>query len=235
MLVLYSIIVGFLTGSAVAAGAARMYHIPGSQAMGAFRTLGELNACQGDRVSHFAFGFGFLLNSAAATVATGALTQDVLHRIVPNFSAGILLFRDKSVENTLHNPAKMFFVGGIVGALVMAFLVSLSSIVPTEMAKIAKDILTPAATWMINPVMPIIFLLAALDAGKITGTWAVILGGLAHMIMGNGTPGVILGILIGQSIQEKGMNKTSGIIMVISLILLIVIAYFRGFFAKFGL
>ena len=37
---------------------------------------------------------------------------------------------------------------------------------------------------MINPVMPIVFWLAALDAGKLTGVWATVLGGLAHMIMG---------------------------------------------------
>ncbi|MDR0485075.1 MAG: DUF4311 domain-containing protein [Alphaproteobacteria bacterium] len=235
MLILYAIIVGFIGGAAVSAGAARMYHIPQTQAMGAFRTLGELNACQGDKISHFSFGFGFLLNSAAAAVSTGALTQDVLHRVIPNFSAGILLFKNKSVEETLHNPYKMFIVGGFVGAIVMAFLVSLSRLVPTEVALIAKEILTPAANLMINPVMPIVFLLAALDAGKITGTWAVILGGLAHIIMGNGTPGIILGILIGQSIQDnKGLNKTTVIMIGISVILLVSIAYFRGIFSKIG-
>ena len=235
MLILYAIIVGFLAGAAVSAGAARMYHIPKTQAMGAFRTLGELNACQGDKISHFSFGFGFLLNSAASAVATGALTQDVLHRVIPNFSAGLLLFKNKSIEETLHNPLKMFFVGGIVGAGVMAFLVSLSAIIPTEIATVAREILTPAANLMINPVMPIVFLLAALDAGKTTGTWAVVLGGLAHIIMGNGTPGVILGILIGQTIQDKGVNKTAVVMMIISFILMVSIAYFRGFFAKIGL
>ena len=41
-----SLIIGALGGAAVAAGAARMFHAPEIQAMGAFRTLGELNACK---------------------------------------------------------------------------------------------------------------------------------------------------------------------------------------------
>lgn len=42
------------------AGAARMFHAPTVQGMGAFRTLGELNSCEGDPASHFSFGLGFL-------------------------------------------------------------------------------------------------------------------------------------------------------------------------------
>ena len=88
---------------------------------------------------------------------------------------------------------------------------------------------------MINPVMPIVFWLAALDAGKLTGVWATVLGGLAHMIMGNAVPGIVLGILIGQTIDESGYNKSVRIMITIVVILFIVIAYFRGFFAKLGL
>ena len=44
IIIFKSIIIGFLLGGAVAAGAARMFHAPETQGLGAFRTLGELNA-----------------------------------------------------------------------------------------------------------------------------------------------------------------------------------------------
>ena len=40
-----SLIIGGLVGVGVGAGAARMFHAPTVQGMGAFRTLGELNSC----------------------------------------------------------------------------------------------------------------------------------------------------------------------------------------------
>ena len=55
-------------------GVARMFHAPKVQGMGAFRTLGELNACENDPVAHFSFGFGFFFNAWASAVGTGALT-----------------------------------------------------------------------------------------------------------------------------------------------------------------
>ena len=85
---------------------------------------------------------------------------------------------------------------------------------------------------MINPVMPIIFWLAALDAGTTTGVWGTILGGLAHMIMGNAVPGIVLGILIGQSKESNGYNRSTKVMIAIVIILFIAIAYFRGFFGK---
>ena len=103
VIVIKSLIIGFIGGAAVAAGAARMFHTPNSQSMGAFRTLGELNACQGDPMAHFSFGLGFLFNAAAAVMAAGALTQDVFHRIVPNFAAASLLIKNKNVEETMHD------------------------------------------------------------------------------------------------------------------------------------
>ena len=48
-----SLVIGGLVGVGVGAGAARMFHAPTSQGMGAFRTLGELNSCEGDPASHF--------------------------------------------------------------------------------------------------------------------------------------------------------------------------------------
>lgn len=46
-----SLIIGGLVGVGVGAGAARMFHAPTTQGMGAFRTLGELNSCEGDPAS----------------------------------------------------------------------------------------------------------------------------------------------------------------------------------------
>jgi hypothetical protein len=47
--------------------------------------------------------------------------------------------------------------------------------------------------------MPVIFLIAALDAGKKTGSMALILGVLSQFISGNSIPGIILGILVGSA------------------------------------
>ncbi|AVQ17894.1 MAG: DUF4311 domain-containing protein [Fusobacterium mortiferum] len=235
LIIIKSLIIGFIGGAALTAGAARMFHTPNSQSMGAFRTLGELNACQGDTMAHFSFGLGFLFNSAAAVVASGALTQDVFHRVIPNFAAATLLLKNKKVEETLYDPLKMGIVGGIIGAIIVAFLNTVAFLIPASLSNIAREILSPAAAMMINPVMPIVFWLAALDAGKLTGVWATVLGGLAHMIMGNAVPGIVLGILIGQTIDESGYNKSVRIMITIVVILFIVIAYFRGFFAKLGL
>lgn len=235
LIIIKSLIIGFIGGAALTAGAARMFHTPNSQSMGAFRTLGELNACQGDTMAHFSFGLGFLFNSAAAVVASGALTQDVFHRVIPNFTAAILLSKNKKVEETLYDPFKMGVLGGILGAIIVAFLNTVAFLIPTSLANIAREILSPAAAMMINPVMPIVFWLAALDAGKLTGVWATVLGGLAHMIMGNAVPGIVLGILIGQTIDESGYNKSVRIMITIVVVLFVVIAYFRGFFTKLGL
>ncbi|KYE92272.1 hypothetical protein AGR55_24305, partial [Salmonella enterica subsp. enterica serovar Typhimurium] len=73
--------IGALVGVGVGAGAARMFHAPTSQVMGAFRTLGELNSSEGDPASHISFGLGFFLNAWATSVAAGTFTQDVDHRI----------------------------------------------------------------------------------------------------------------------------------------------------------
>lgn len=233
--IIKSLIIGALGGGAVAAGAARMFHTPKSQSMGAFRTLGELNACQGDPLAHYSFGLGFLFNAAAAVVASGALTQDVLHRIVPNLSAGTLLFKNKNPEETLHDPKKMMIVGAIIGAIVVTFLNTLASSIPESLSIIAKEILSPASGMMMKTVMPIIFWLAALDAGKRTGIWGTVLGGCAQMIMGNAVPGIVLGILIGETIEENGFNRPAQVMLGIVITMFVVIAYFRGFFAKLGL
>ena len=233
-IIIYSAIIGIIGGGCIAAGAARMFHAPEIQSMGAFRTLGELNACNGDPISHFSFGLGFFFSSAASAVATGSLTQDVMHRIVPNWGAALLLVKNKKVEETLHNPRKMLLSGAIVGGLVVVFLNTLASIIPQKLSDIASGVLGPATSWLINPVMPAIFWLAAVDAGKTTGLWGTILGGVSALITGNAVPGVVLGILIGKSAEENGYkSRIVQILIAIVVILFIAIAYFRGFFANF--
>lgn len=61
IILLKSLFIGGLVGFAAGAGAARMFHAPTTQGLGAFRTLGEMNACEGDAASHFSFGLGFSL------------------------------------------------------------------------------------------------------------------------------------------------------------------------------
>lgn len=227
-----SLIIGALGGAAVSAGAARMFHAPKVQAMGAFLTLGELNACKGDPVAHFSFGLGFFFNAAGAVIGAGALTQDVLHRIVPNWAASFLLVKNKNVEETLQDPAKMGVVGAVIGAITVALLNLIANAIPESLSIIASGILAPAANLMINTVMPIIFWLAALDAGKTTGIWGTILGGLGYLIMGNAVPGCVLGIIIGQSVKDNGYNKTVKIMLAVITALFIVIGIGRGFWGN---
>ena len=233
-IIIYSAIIGIIGGGCIAAGAARMFHAPEVQSMGAFRTLGELNACNGDPIAHFSFGLGFFFSAAASAVAAGSLTQDVMHRIVPNWSAAALLVKNNKVEETVQNPRKMMMAGSVVGALVVIFLNTMASIIPEKLSLIASEVLGPATTWLINPVMPAIFWLAAMDAGKTTGMWGTVLGGVSALITGNVTPGVVLGILIGKSAEENGYkSKVVQILIAIVVILFVAIAYFRGFFGKF--
>lgn len=235
-IIIYSAIIGIIGGGCIAAGAARMFHAPEIQSMGAFRTLGELNACNGDPIAHFSFGLGFFFSSAASAVAAGSLSQDVLHRIVPNWSAAALLVKNKKVEETLYNPRKMMVAGAIVGGVLVVFLNTLSSIIPEKLSLIASEVLTPATTWLLNPVMPAIFWLAAIDAGKSTGLWGSILGGISALVTGNAVPGIVLGILIGKSAEENGYkSKVVQILIAIVVVMFIAIAYFRGFFDQFML
>ena len=233
-IIIYSAIIGIIGGGCIAAGAARMFHAPEVQSMGAFRTLGELNACNGDPIAHFSFGLGFFFSAAASAVAAGSLTQDVMHRIVPNWSAAALLVKNNKVEETVQNPRKMMMAGSVVGGLVVIFLNTMASIIPEKLSLIASEVLGPATTWLINPVMPAIFWLAAMDAGKTTGMWGTVLGGVSALITGNAAPGVVLGILIGKSAEENGYkSKVVQILIAIVVILFVAIAYFRGFFGKF--
>lgn len=233
-IVIYSIIIGAIGGACIAAGASRMFHAPEIQSMGSFRTLGEMNACGGDPVAHFSFGLGFFFSSAASAVAAGSLTQDVMHRIIPNWAASLLLIKNKNVKETVENPGKMAIAGAAVGAAMVTFLNSLSSIIPQKLSEVASGVLVPATTWLINPVMPAVFWLAALDAGKRTGLWSTILGGVSALVSGNAIPGIVLGILIGKTADENGYkSNVVRVLIAVVVVMFVVIAYFRGFFAKF--
>ena len=224
-----SLIIGGLAGAGVGAGAARMFHAPATQGMGAFRTLGELNSCAGDPASHFSFGLGFFFNAWASSVAAGAFTQDVDHRIIPHWGAAALMIKNRNLSETLHNPARMTIACTIIGMLVVAFLNSTASAVPAALQVTAVKVLVPAANLLVNTVMPVIFWLAAIDAGKKAGFWATIFGGLSQLIMGNAVPGLVLGILIGKGVEESGWNHVTRVMMVAIIVLFVLSALFRGF------
>lgn len=228
-----SLIIGGLVGISVGVGAARMFHAPKVQGMGAFRTLGELNACAGDAVSHFSFGLGFFFNAWASSVGAGAFTQDVDHRVIPNWAAAFLMRKGKKPEETLHDAKKMGIAGAIVGVVVVCFLNLTASAVPEALQVTAVKVLVPAANLLINPIMPIIFWLAALDAGKRSGMWGTIFGGVAHLIMGNAVPGIVLGILIGRGVDEGGWNKITKTLLTAIIVLFVFSAFFRGFDINF--
>lgn len=227
-----SLIIGALVGFAVGAGAARMFKAPEVQGMGAFRTLGELNACEGDPIAHFSFGLGFLFNAWASIVGAGAFTQDMAHRIIPNWAAAALLTKNKNVEETLHNPAKMAFASAIIGALLVGIINSTSVAIPPALQAIAAKVLKPAADWLINLVMPIVFWMAALDAGRRTGVYGTILGGVAHLVMGNAVPGLVLGILLGQGVEDIGWSRITKVLLAAIVLLFVLSGFFREFDIK---
>lgn len=229
IILLKSIIIGGLVGAGVGAGAARMFHAPTTQGMGAFRTLGELNSCEGDPASHFSFGLGFFFNAWASSVAAGAFTQDVDHRIIPNWGAAALMVKNRNVAETLHDPKKMTIACTLIGMLVVAFLNSTASAVPQSLQVTAVKVLVPAANLLVNTVMPVIFWLAAIDAGKRSGFWGTIFGGLAQLIMGNAVPGLVLGILIGKGVDEAGWTRVTKIMLAAVIALFVLSAFFRGF------
>ena len=221
IILIKSLIIGGLVGVGVGAGAARMFHAPTTQGMGAFRTLGELNSCEGDPASHFSFGLGFFFNAWPSSVAAGAFTQDVDHRIIPNWGAAALMIKNRNVGETLHDPRKMAIACGVIGMLVVTFLNLTASSVPAALQVTAVKVLVPAAN-----------LLAAIDAGNKSGFWATIFGGAAQLIMGNAVPGLVLGILIGKGVEESGWNHVTKVMMAAIVLLFVLSGFFRGFDMK---
>ncbi|MFD7295192.1 DUF4311 domain-containing protein [Streptomyces sp. NPDC059897] len=206
---LESLVIGGLIGFGASAGVARMFHAPKVQGMGAFRTLGELNACQNDPVAHFSFGLGFLFNAWSSAVGTGALTSDVDHRIVPHWTASVAMIKNRRLAETLHNPRRMAITGTAVGMVLVTLLNTTAASIPHSLQEVAAKVLGPASEWLINPVMPIIFWMAAVDAGRRTGAWGTVLGGLGHLVMGNAVPGIVLGIVIGKGVDDLGWTKVT--------------------------
>lgn len=227
-LIFKSLIVGLLVGGSITAGAVRMFKAPEVMGMGAFRTLGEMNASDGDSISHFSFGLGFFITSAASVVGTGSVTQDVLHRVIPNWAAAIVNLGGK--RDYKENIVAMTVWGSIIGAVVYVLLNTSASLVPESLAEMSSAILAPAAQNMISLVMPLLFLWAAMDAGKRIGLWSIILGGVMAMVSGNALPGIIFGILVGTLAEEQGYkNKGTRNMLIIVIVLISLIAYFRGF------
>lgn len=227
-----SIIIGGLCGLGVGAGAARMFHAPTYQGMGAFRTLGELNACEGDPAAHFSFGLGFFFNAWASSVAAGSFTQDVDHRIIPNWGAALLMIKNRNLAKTLHDPKKMAIACAIIGMIVVLFLNTTTSVIPDSLKITATKVLVPAANLLVATVMPVIFWLAALDAGRRSGFWGTLFGGLAQLIMGNAVPGLVLGILIGKGVDDSGWNRMMKMMLIAVILLFVMSGYFRGFDMK---
>lgn len=228
IILIESLIIGGLVGFAVGVGAARMFNAPTVQALGAFRTLGEMNATEGDPLSHFSFGLGFFFNSWASTVAAGSFTQDVTHRVIPNWAAAVLMIKNHD-EKAMHDPKNMGIASAVIGAVVVAFLNLTSSSLPQSLQVTAVKVLVPAATLLINTVMPVIFWLAAIDAGKRSGMFGTIFGGIAQLIMGNAVPGVVLGILVGKGVDESGWNRITKSILIATIILFVLSGFFREF------
>ncbi len=228
-LVIKSAVVGALAGAGAAGGAARMFHAPNVQGMGAFRTLGEMNACNGDPLAHFSYGVGFLFSSAGSVVGTGSLSSDVLHRIVPQRSAGASILLGGNNKKSASNPLTMTLWGALIGAMLVTFLNTLSNLIPSTMSLIAEKIVSPAADLILSPVLPVAFWMSALSAGKWHGTFATIFGILAQHIMGNATPGAVLGILAGQAVEDTGLTGKRSISLILFIsVMFLLIAYFRG-------
>ena len=232
VIILKSLIVGAVAGFGVGAGAARMFFAPKVQAAGAFRTIGEMNACLGDAVAHFSFGLSFYLNCAVQGFATGCFEQDFLHRVVPNMAAGVLTLKNKNYEETVYDPAKMGIIAAIVSAVLYTLLNCSVSFVPAYVSQSMGKVFTSAINNMLV-VMQVLYLIAALDNGVITGCWGIVLGSIAYLVTGNATPGLILGILTGKTIELNGVKSKVSIVFIVLMILVWgSIAYFRGFFPK---
>ena len=166
IILIKSLIIGALVGVGVGAGAARMFHAPTTQRDGRVSYSWRTEFLRRDPASHFSFGLGFFFNARASSVAAGAFTQDVDHRIIPNWGAAALMIKNRNVGETLHDPKRMAIACGVIGMIVVTFLNLTASSVPEALQVTAVKVLVPAANLLVNTVMPVIFWLAAIDAGK---------------------------------------------------------------------
>jgi len=101
--------------------------------------------------------------------------------------------------------------------------------IPASLQVTAVKVLVPAADTLINMVMPILFWLAAIDAGRRSGLFGTAFGGIAAMIMGNAVPGVVLGILVGKGVDDLGWTRITRVILIATILLFVISGFFRGF------
>lgn len=154
-----------------------------------------------------------------------------MHRVIPNFAYAIFAGKKKgsSLEELSNCPFQLGIIGAVIGAIVMSSIVTLYSFVPNEFAYVAQSVLAPAATLLFNPIMPILFMLAAFGSSKKTGIWSLIFAALAQLLMSNPLPGVILGIMIGETANSEGYkSKTFIVIFTIIITMMIIIGILRG-------
>ncbi|PYI52665.1 DUF4311 domain-containing protein [Paenibacillus flagellatus] len=225
--VLKSLAVGALAGFGLGAGIARMFHVPDVQGMGAFRAMGELNACEGSAKAHAKYGLTYFVSSLLTVLGTGALTQDVNSRTVPHWAAAILFKRRGEPEEALYDPRRMAIAGALLGMIVVAVLNGAYWLLPQATKDVAEAVLVPAARWFVHPVMPAIFWLAAMDAGKRTGVWATALGGVSHFVLGNAVPGIMLGIFVGKRAEDIGWNRATIVWVTLIIAALLTIGFVR--------
>lgn len=76
------------------------------------------------------------------------------------------MIKNRNVGETLHDPKKMAIACAVIGMIVVTFLNLTASSVPEALQVTAVKVLVPAANLLVNIVMPVIFWLAAIDAGK---------------------------------------------------------------------
>ncbi|MZD04390.1 DUF4311 domain-containing protein, partial [Streptomyces sp. SID5785] len=129
---------------------------------------------------------------------------------------------------TLHNPRRMALTGTVVGMVLITLLNTTAASIPHSLQEVAAKVLGPASEWLINPVMPIIFWMAAVDAGRRTGAWGTVLGGLGHLVMGNAVPGIVLGIVIGKGVDDLGWTKVTKSLAGAVITLFVASTFLRG-------
>ncbi len=84
-------------------------HVPCADhsGMGAFRTLGELNSCEGDPASHFSFGLGFFFNAPGRhPLPQVHLPRTLTTALFPTGGAAALMVKNRNVGETLHDPKR---------------------------------------------------------------------------------------------------------------------------------
>ncbi|GAA3410150.1 DUF4311 domain-containing protein [Paenibacillus hodogayensis] len=225
---LKSMAVGALAGFGVGAGVARMFHIPDVQGMGAFRVMGELGASEGNPRTHAKYGATYLFSSLLSVLGSGALTQDVAGRVIPNWAAAILFKLRGDPAESLHHPRRMAWLGALLGMVLVAVLNGAFWLLPEAAKTTAAAVLVPAAGWFVNPVMPAIFWLAAMDAGRKTGIWGTALGGVSQWVFGNAVPGIMMGIFIGKRVEDIGWNRATAAWVAVIIALLVAVGFARG-------